>query len=113
MGRTVYLANQRSSLASNTSAYAHSISLDLFTPHYPSNTPTDSTQPSSSSSEEEGGELDPLYYTYPCRCSSQFKIFTKELEQGVEVIGCEGCSERCRVEYEEVIEEEVEEQGEA
>ncbi|GAA5825642.1 hypothetical protein JCM5353_007517 [Sporobolomyces roseus] len=71
-----------------SSAYAHSVSLDLFDLH---------TTP-------EGGIG---YYTYPCRCSSRFKIMLEELEEGVEVVGCEGCSERCRVEY-EVLEEEEE-----
>lgn len=35
----------------------------------------------------------------------------EELEEGVEVVGCEGCSERCRVEYEVLEEEEEEEEG--
>lgn len=98
---TVYLANLRSNPLSNSSAFAHSISLDLFTHHF---LQSSTTSPRESDSGEE--EVEPEYYTFPCRCSSQFKITTKELEQGVEVVGCEGCSERCRVEYEEVLEEE-------
>lgn len=88
MKRTAHLsANKQAS-----SAYAHSVSLDLFDLH---------TTPE--------GELD--YWTYPCRCSSQFRIVLEELEEGVEVVGCEGCSERCRVEYEVLEEEEEEEEG--
>ena len=81
---TVHLANAKQA---SSSAFAHSISLDLFTAH----------------STLEG---DVEYWTYPCRCSSQFRVTLEELEKGVEVVGCEGCSERCRVEYEVVEEEE-------
>ncbi|GAA5948594.1 hypothetical protein JCM3765_004938 [Sporobolomyces pararoseus] len=97
--RKIHLANLRSNPLSNSSAFAHSISLDLFTPHFPQST----TSPGQEVEEEE---VEPEYYTYSCRCSSQFKITTRELEEGIEVVGCEGCSERCRVEYEEVVEEE-------
>jgi len=84
--RAAHLANVKQA---SSSAFAHSISLDLFTAH---STPT--------------MEGDVEYWTYPCRCSSQFRVTLEELEKGVEVVGCEGCSERCRVEYEVVEEEE-------
>jgi diphthamide biosynthesis protein 4 len=68
--------------------YALIISLDMFTPHWSSSTPT------------EHSSDDPDYYTYPCRCSSAYVITLDQLEDGVEVIQCGGCSERCLVEYE-------------
>ncbi|BGP49164.1 Diphthamide biosynthesis protein 4 [Rhodotorula kratochvilovae] len=80
-------------------AFAVSLSLDLFEPHYLPPGPSDAHD-----HVEDGEEDDPAYYTHPCRCSSQFKVTREQLEEGVEVITCEGCSERCRVEY-EVIEE--------
>lgn len=73
-------------------AFAVSYSLDAFEAHY--------------DAEEATGadEDDPAYYTHPCRCSSEFRISREQLEDGVEVVTCDGCSERCRVEY-EVVEE--------
>lgn len=47
--------------------------------------------------EAEGG-----YYTHPCRCSGQYRISVEELEQGVDVVGCEGCGEWVGVGYEVV-----------
>ena len=99
----VYLANQRSNPASNSSAFAHSISLDLFTPHYLSR-PEDDDLDDAPSRDYDDEDREPDYYTYPCRCSGQFKITLAELEASVSVVGCEGCRERCRVEYEEVVE---------
>ncbi|GAA5890787.1 hypothetical protein JCM6882_000663 [Rhodosporidiobolus microsporus] len=81
--RAAYLSSLRSSR--NASAFALSLSLDAFDPH-------------------GDDEDDPAYYTHPCRCSSEYKITREELENGVEVIVCQGCSERCMVEY-EVVEE--------
>ncbi|GAA5939003.1 hypothetical protein JCM10213_006001 [Rhodosporidiobolus nylandii] len=91
--RAAYLAAQRAPPSSNPSAFALSLSLDLFDAHY---------APSSQGEEDE--EEEPAWYTHPCRCSSQFRITREQLEEGVEVVTCEGCSERCRVEY-EVVEE--------
>ncbi|GAA5873030.1 hypothetical protein JCM16303_006920 [Sporobolomyces ruberrimus] len=107
--RKAYLDHSRST-KTNSSAYAQSISLDLFTPHYPPSPPltlrtSDPSIPEPSREEEEDPET--VYYTFPCRCSNEFRITTRELEQGVEVVGCQGCSERCRVEYEEVEEEDL------
>ncbi|GAA5859866.1 hypothetical protein JCM8547_004363 [Rhodosporidiobolus lusitaniae] len=93
--RAAYLAATRA--ARNSSAYAVSLSLDIFEPHYPPSSP--------SLSSPSPPDDEPAYYTHPCRCSSQFRITREELESGVEVVGCEGCSERCRVEYEVVVEE--------
>ena len=66
------------------------ISLDAFTYH-----------PSGSSSES--------YYTHPCRCSGMFTITERELEDGVDIVGCEGCGEWVGVGYEVV--EDSEEEG--
>ncbi|WWC90212.1 uncharacterized protein L201_005145 [Kwoniella dendrophila CBS 6074] len=76
------------------------ISLDEFTPHY------------ESSEDEDEVEIDkqPDWFTYPCRCSGEFKITIKQLEENVDIIGCEGCGEWIRVGY-EVVEEEEEEEG--
>lgn len=87
------MARSAEFLAANraaSNAYAIALSLDVFEPHY---TP---------SPADDDGE--PAYYTHPCRCSSQFVVTREQLEDGVEVVGCEGCSERCRVEY-DVVEE--------
>jgi diphthamide biosynthesis protein 4 len=61
------------------------ISLDSFTPHYTSSQDPDLNEPS--------------YYTHPCRCSGKFLITLNDLEDGVEVIGCEGCGEWAKVGY--------------
>lgn len=45
---------------------------------------------------------EPTYYTLPCRCSSRFVITLDDLEEGVDVVGCEGCGEWVRVGYEVV-----------
>ncbi|OCF41036.1 hypothetical protein I317_05147 [Kwoniella heveanensis CBS 569] len=98
------------------------VSLDEFEPHYTprsqyqpgqSNDHTEQIPPGISSQEErlnanEGNEEDgsddedPLWWSYPCRCSSTFVITLEQLEQGVEVIGCEGCGEWMRVGYQAV-----------
>ena len=64
---------------------SHEISLSDFIPH------PDDTEPS--------------HYTRACRCSGQFCITLRDLEGGVEVVGCEGCGEWIRVAY-EVVEDE-------
>ncbi|WVQ94129.1 hypothetical protein IAU59_001207 [Kwoniella sp. CBS 9459] len=51
------------------------------------------------------GDVDPLWWSYPCRCSSTFVITLEQLEEGVEVIGCEGCGEWIRVGYQAVDED--------
>ncbi|GAA6002838.1 uncharacterized protein JCM10292_001329 [Rhodotorula paludigena] len=91
--RAAHLAASRASV----NAFAVSLSLDLFEPHF---------APLKEQAGSEGGEDEdePAYYTHPCRCSSQFRISRGQLEDGVEVVTCEGCSERCRVEY-DVVEE--------
>ncbi|GAA5963132.1 hypothetical protein JCM21900_000219 [Sporobolomyces salmonicolor] len=99
--RQTYDAARRAHLAASrpqAHAYAVSLSLDLFEPHFVSST---SAFPSGTADDSE-----PEFYTHTCRCSSQFKITREQLEAGVEVVGCEGCSERCRVEY-EVVEDEA------
>lgn len=70
----------------STPSYALSVDLALFTPHaLPGN---------------DDADAEPDFYTYPCRCSGIFVIIREQLETGVEVVQCDGCSERCRVEYE-------------
>ncbi|GAA6005700.1 hypothetical protein JCM11491_003730 [Sporobolomyces phaffii] len=96
--RALYLASKRA----DSAAFAHSVSLDHFTRHYPDGP---EHQPQDTDDDDDDDDREPEYYTYPCRCSSQFKIATHELELGVTVVGCEGCSERCKVEY-DVIEDE-------
>lgn len=88
--RSAWMSAQRA----NTNAFAVSHSLDAFEAHY-----QDATN-------SERPELldEPVFYTHPCRCSSQFQITREQLENGVEIVTCEGCSERCRVEY-DVVEE--------
>ena len=88
-------------------SFAASISLDLFTPHFdqpPSPHPARPAQ----SHEQDDDDPEPTYYTHPCRCSGTFVVTTAQLEQGVELVQCDGCTERCKVEY-EVVEEEEEE----
>lgn len=60
------------------------ISLDLFTYHPPPPARGDA------------------YYTHPCRCSGVYTITERELEDGVDVVGCEGCGEWVGVGYEVV-----------
>ncbi|KAJ9103088.1 hypothetical protein QFC21_002510 [Naganishia friedmannii] len=42
------------------------------------------------------------YYTHPCRCSGTFVISESQLEEGVDIVGCEGCGEWVGVGYEMV-----------
>ncbi|WWC97583.1 hypothetical protein V866_004467 [Kwoniella sp. B9012] len=82
------------------------ISLDEFTPHY-------TCQNNHNQDEDEVEDEDdqqPEYFTYPCRCSSEFKITLEQLEDNVEVVGCEGCGEWIRVGY-EVVEEDDQHQA--
>ena len=79
------------------------VSLDKFTPHHPTTeSPTNDNTDNGMFNADE-----PSYYTYPCRCSAEFVITVKDLEDGVEVVGCSGCGEWLRVLY-EVVEEEME-----
>ena len=48
-----------------------------------------------------------MHYEHPCRCSGTFIVREEDLEAGIEVFQCDGCTERCRVEY-EVVEEDAE-----
>lgn len=86
-------------------SFAASISLDLFTPHYASSTDTATLVQPDQIDDDENDESEPSHYTHPCRCSGTFTITTAQLEQGIDLIQCDGCTERCRVEY-EVVEEE-------
>jgi len=85
-------------------AFAVSLSLDLFDPHYDPRASAPAAASGGASRSESEQEDEPAYYTHPCRCSSQFRVTREQLEEGVEVVTCEGCSERCRVEY-DVVEE--------
>ncbi|WVO15985.1 hypothetical protein L204_103650 [Cryptococcus depauperatus] len=80
------------------------LSLDVFTPQYILHGATHDTG-------EDGGmetmvEGEPTHFTYPCRCSGAFVITMEQLEEGVEVVGCEGCGEWVRVLY-QVVEHDV------
>lgn len=83
--------NQNSTNSSPSTAF--SIDLSLFTAHYSTRSP------------ETGEEDEAVYYTYPCRCSGTYVVTRGQLESGIEILNCDGCSERCRVEYEEETEE--------
>jgi diphthamide biosynthesis protein 4 len=91
---------------------SHNISLSAFTPHYRTSEAwvalaQDGSQArDDSQSKEENGDDEPIYYTHPCRCSSEFVITYQDLEDGIEVVGCGGCGEWVRVGYEVVDEEE-------
>lgn len=61
----------------------------------------------SSPSAAEDDEARPMHYEHPCRCSGTFIVREEDLEAGIEVFQCDGCTERCRVEY-EVVEEDAE-----
>ena len=70
---------------------AFSIDLSLFSAHFAEET--------TGKAEDDGA----LYYTYPCRCSGTYIVTRNQLEDGVEILNCDGCSERCRVEYVEEV----------
>jgi hypothetical protein len=72
------------------------ISLELFTPHFSPSSPASLIQ------DEADPDPEPEFYTYPCRCSALFRITSEQLEQGVNVVGCEGCGEWIKVGYEVV-----------
>ncbi|RKP12513.1 CSL zinc finger-domain-containing protein [Piptocephalis cylindrospora] len=40
-------------------------------------------------------------WTCPCRCGQDYIVTLDDLEDGVDVVGCSGCSLRIRVLYEE------------
>ncbi|KAI9229161.1 MAG: DNAJ heat shock N-terminal domain-containing protein [Piptocephalis tieghemiana] len=40
-------------------------------------------------------------WTSPCRCGQEYVVSVEDLEEGIDVIGCAGCSLRIRVLYEE------------
>merc|ERR1711939_96892 len=84
-----YLAREQARLQASKAqlTFALSVDLSLFTPQ------------GSGVDEEE-----PDAYTYPCRCSGTFVITLEQLEAQVDIVACDSCSERCRVEY-EVIDE--------
>ncbi|KAL7748105.1 hypothetical protein RI367_006461 [Sorochytrium milnesiophthora] len=42
---------------------------------------------------------DPVRWTYPCRCGSEYAVDRQDLEQGVNIVQCAGCSLRCRIVY--------------
>lgn len=70
-------------------SFAQSIDLSAFVPH---------------SDAHDDDDEEPVYYSHPCRCSGEFIITTVQLESGAELVQCDGCSERCRVEYQVVVE---------
>nr|XP_019013999.1 uncharacterized protein I206_00076 [Kwoniella pini CBS 10737]OCF52780.1 hypothetical protein I206_00076 [Kwoniella pini CBS 10737] len=87
--------NNNNEIFNNKPHIFRNISLDEFKPHFNEN-------------EIENQEKDEInWYSYPCRCSNEFKITIEQLEQNVNIIGCEGCGEWISVEY-EVIEDDEE-----
>lgn len=52
----------------------------------------------SSTNDDDESELQG-YYTHPCRCSAVYRITLDQLEEGVDVVGCEGCGEWVGVGY--------------
>lgn len=86
------------------------LSLDLFTPHYARRSsddvqPVDGAQDGSDADDEDD---EPTHYTHSCRCSALYTITTAQLEDGVDVIGCDGCGDWVRVGYEVLEESEAE-----
>ena len=85
---------------------SHHHSLEDFTPHYASsvtrnhNRTAQCEHPDTDADISAEDDQDPSYYTHPCRCSGEFVITHQDLEDGVEVVGCEGCGEWVRVGYE-------------
>lgn len=91
---------------------SYDISLSAFTPHYRSNDPMLDVSDgvvheriSQTDKEVPQDAEEPIFYTHPCRCSSDFVITYQDLEDGIEVVGCGGCGEWVRVCYETVDEE--------
>lgn len=41
-------------------------------------------------------------FSLPCRCGNQYVVTADDLERGLELLGCSGCSERIHVLYEMV-----------
>lgn len=72
---------------------AFSVDLSLFSAHVAPGT------------SETDTDDEPVYYTYPCRCSGTYIVMRNQLEDGIEILSCDGCSERCRVDYQEEAEE--------
>lgn len=93
----------------NTPHISHHISLEDFTPHsLPRETENGGDQGPNGASESHDDFEEASYYTHPCRCSGEFVITHMDLEEGVEIVGCEGCGEWVRVGYEVVEEDEGE-----
>lgn len=85
---------------------SYDISLSAFTPHYATRNQDRAGQALGNeeitrSADSEDNE-EPLYYSHPCRCSSDFVITYQDLLDGVDVVGCGGCGEWVRVGYEAV-----------
>jgi hypothetical protein len=71
------------------------LSLDDFEAHYDS-------RRSKGEHETSDEDEEPMHYTHPCRCSALYTITTAQLEDGVDVVGCDGCGDWVRVGYEVV-----------
>ncbi|RXK42687.1 hypothetical protein M231_00243 [Tremella mesenterica] len=86
---------------------SHQVSLEDFIPYYTDNCDMKNHDKSpvgyeggGEKEEVEGLEKEVEYWTYPCRCSGQFRITREDLEEGVDVVGCAGCGEWVKVLYE-------------
>lgn len=82
-------------LVSTPSTVALTVDLDDCTPVYDSH------------GHDDKQDLLPVYYTYHCRCSDMFIFNSAQLENGIDIAQCNGCTERCRVEYSMLEEEEA------
>ncbi|ORZ35190.1 hypothetical protein BCR44DRAFT_1434519 [Catenaria anguillulae PL171] len=49
------------------------------------------------------------WWTYPCRCEGEFRVDVADLEAGLTVFPCSGCTMRCRVVYYAIEEDDGEE----
>ncbi|KAI9219733.1 DnaJ domain-containing protein [Blastocladiella britannica] len=49
--------------------------------------------------EQDDGEPEIAKWTYACRCGGEFIVEVADLEQGIEVFPCSGCTLRARVVY--------------
>ncbi|KAJ3369830.1 Diphthamide biosynthesis protein 4 [Allomyces arbusculus] len=49
--------------------------------------------------DEDNDDEDPSSWTHACRCGGEFSVTVEDLDQGVSVVQCSGCTLRCRIVY--------------
>ncbi|KAL7420387.1 hypothetical protein Q5752_005357 [Cryptotrichosporon argae] len=84
------------------------VSLSDFTPHYGA-PDAPSVARADTGTAPDMLEPEPTHYTLPCRCGHHYVITHAQLEEGVDVVGCDGCGEWIGVLYKAVDEEDAEE----